>query len=51
MVTFETTYKKWLSLKVLAYKEGKTVKDYLNELLDKILPAEEKEPTTKEEEK
>ena len=44
-VTFETTGEVWLALKVEAYKQGKTVKEYLNELLEKVLPIKEEEET------
>ena len=43
-VTFETTPAVWLALKVESYKQGKSVKEYLNEILKKVLPdREEKE--------
>ena len=45
-VTFETTPATWLALKVEAYRQGKSVKEFLNEVLKKILPA--KEETTNE---
>ena len=40
-VTFETTPAVWLALKVEAYKQGKSVKEYLNEVLKKVLPDKE----------
>ena len=40
-VTFETTPAMWLALKVEAYKQGKSVKEFLNEILKKVLPATE----------
>ena len=42
-VTFETTPAMWLALKVEAYKQGKSVKEYLNEILKRVLPDKEKE--------
>ena len=47
-VTFETTPAMWLALKVEAYKQGKSVKEFLNEILKRVLPSkEEKEEETK----
>ena len=40
-VTFETTPATWLALKVEAYKQGKSVKTFLNEVLEKVLPDKE----------
>lgn len=37
LVTFETTPSIWQSLKVEAYRRGKTVKEVLNELIAKFL--------------
>lgn len=36
-VTFQTTYLIWQDLKVEAYRQGKTVKQFLNELVVKVL--------------
>ena len=47
-VTFETTTAVWLSLKVEAYKQGKSVKEYLNEILKKVLPTKEATDETKQ---
>jgi len=44
-VTFETTHDMWLALKVEAYKQGKSMKVFLNEILKKVLPTEKKEET------
>ena len=40
-VTFETTPAMWLALKVEAYKQGKSVKEFLNEILKEVLPNKE----------
>ena len=40
-VTFETTPDIWLALKVEAYKQGKSVKEFLNEILKEVLPSKE----------
>ena len=47
-VTFETTPATWLALKVEAYKQGKSVKEFLNEVLKKVLPREEGKEKEKE---
>jgi len=46
-VTFETTPAVWLALKVEAYKQGKSVKEYLNEIIKEVLPSKESADETK----